>query len=257
MKRQCPMHIPTENISSSAYDLFARKSRKEIKRQAEIISKLSIVDIMSEHNTDFVGILNSTLQFVFVNTRNLQTSGSLTSLLGMRPGKIIGCVHAGDSEFGCGASESCAYCDVVKTITDTILTGKKASREGRILVTQTGKTESLDVRINTSPIEEQGESFVILHIQDISLEKRMQIMERLFYHDIYNTIASLSSIINLSVIQSDDIPEAGEMLLTGLNDITEQIEYQRLLKNLEHNGDMGGQLVTEISEIIETFINRY
>ncbi len=248
------MEISIKPIDKSTYDKTERRTSEEILRQARMISQISILDIMSQHSTDFVGVLNSTRQFIYLNKKSLPEDAQPALLLGMRPGEMLGCVHSHESAYGCGLSGACSYCDAVQTVMQTLTTGESAEREGRILVEHDGRTDSLDVLIHTSPFVLEGELFVILHLKDISVEKRMDIMERIFYHDIYNSIASLNSIINLSEITSDEIPDVEQYLLSGVNDIIEQIEYQRLIKTIEQGKSVDEPPLTEIKEMLENFL---
>ncbi len=252
--RQEIMQIPIEPAEKPTYKLRERKNPEEIQRQARTISQLPILDIMSRHSPDFIGVLNSSRQFVYVNRKAFPESEGSSSIIGLRPGEVLGCVHSNETEFGCGLSGACAYCDVMKAVMATLTTEEAVKREGRILIEKQGVHDSLDVRIYTSYITQENEEFVILHIQDISAEKRMDIMERIFYHDIYNTIASLHSIINLSQITSDDIPDVERYLLSGVNDIEEQIEYQRLMKAIEQGRTVEAPPLSEIQEITEEFL---
>ncbi len=215
------------------YDLKKRSGPEEIERQAKVVSEMTLLQVISEHNSDFVGVLNGHRQFVFINRGYFPSAEAAVELLGMRPGEVFGCVHSHESEFGCGAGPSCAYCDAVKAVVEAFTRDEKIRRSGRILIERGNRSESLDVMINAIPLRHEGDRFIVLHIQDISDQRRMEILERIFYHDVRNTIASLGGILYLSTIESTEIPDAKRVLDMGLQDIVEQIEYHRTLREVE------------------------
>jgi signal transduction histidine kinase len=244
----------TDPNPAPQYNLETRSPGDEISRQSSLIAEMNLLGIISEHNADFVGVLNRNRQFVFLNDVYFAASGSVPELLGKRPGEIFGCVHSNDHQAGCGAGPACRFCDAVGAVTEALLTKNRVNREGRILISRDGKDNSLDIFIHAVPVEVENEEFIILHIRDISSKKRMEILERTFYHDILNSMTTISSIVQLSTIESPDIPHADRLLCRSLRDAIEQIQYQRLLKDVEEGRSVPEMQRIELYEELEPLI---
>lgn len=115
-------------------------------------------------------IVNDTRQIVYANSRitlfgNYHT---LDSYLGFRPGELLNCKNAINNQGGCGTTYFCKTCGAVNTILSSLI-GKKGEQECTI-ERRVGE-QPYQLRINTTPVQLDGENFVIFAIQDISLEK--------------------------------------------------------------------------------------
>ena len=115
-------------------------------------------------------IVNDTRQVVYANSRvtlfgNFHT---LDSYLGLRPGELINCTNASKEPGGCGTTDFCKTCGAVNTILNSLI-GKKDEQESTI---HCGVGEQpYQLRINTTPVQLDGEDYVIFSIQDIHVEK--------------------------------------------------------------------------------------
>ena len=76
------------------------------------------------------------------------------------------------------------------------LRGKKAFEECHILRNPGG--DALDLRVFSTPVVFEDELFVIFVVTDISHEKRLQVLERTFLHDISNTLTVLRGVADLA-----------------------------------------------------------
>jgi diguanylate cyclase (GGDEF)-like protein len=115
-------------------------------------------------------IINNTRQVVYANSRvtlfgNFHT---LDSYLGLRPGELINCTNASKKPGGCGTTNSCKTCGAVNTILNGLI-GKKDEQECTI---RRGVGEQpYQLRVNATPVQLDGENYVIFSIQDIRVEK--------------------------------------------------------------------------------------
>lgn len=115
-------------------------------------------------------ILNEFRQIVYSNDQFTQLGNysSFEDYLGLRPGELVKCGHALESESGCGTTRFCATCGAVNAILSSI-NGKKDVQECHI-ERGTGNLP-LNLRVWTTPVELSEEKFVIFTVQDISVEK--------------------------------------------------------------------------------------
>lgn len=178
-------------------------------------------------------ILNAQRQVVYGNHALLKAMGynDLPSVLGMRPGELINCIHARENDGGCGTSESCRYCGAVNAIWDCMKTGVARGGECRITALEGEKETSYDFDVSASPFVYKSKSYIVLSFKDISNEKRRNVLERIFFHDIINTAGGLRGFLDF--IQTSENPEeAKDYLNTATrlsDDLLDEIEAQRQL----------------------------
>jgi signal transduction histidine kinase len=164
---------------------------------------------------------------------------SIESILGKRPGEVVSCIHSTDEPSGCGTSAACAYCGAVNAIIESQNTGKKSTREALITTIVEGKYKSLDLNVISSPITFNGDLFYVLFLQDISDIKRRAALERIFFHDLLNSVGGLSGL--LSILKEGTDPEEARELINlseeTVSNIIEEILLQKQLREAE-NGEL-------------------
>ncbi len=200
------------------YNLFAG-----FKQVNEIINALPYI----------AAVLNEQRQVVYGNKPLLQAMGynNIDEVLGLRPGEVVKCVHSTEQAGGCGTSESCRFCGAVNAIIECFELEQKVVKECRIIANQDGKEVSFDFEVTASPFIYGGQRFVVLSLSDISNEKRRQVLERLFFHDIINTAGGLRGFIEILEITEDPLQSKEYVKIASrLSDmLIEEILAQRQL----------------------------
>lgn len=169
-----------------------RAPTHEVKRQSRLFSEQMLLRALPEVVPCALVVLNAQRQIVFANDRFMglvYPDKQREHVYGLRPGEALACIHASEGPGGCGATEFCSTCGAVGAILGS-RQGSAEVRECRILRGET--SEALDLRIWTTQVEVEGESFTIFSALDISHEKRRQALERIFLHDIHNVACALS-----------------------------------------------------------------
>ena len=98
-----------------------RSSAEEIERDhSDFVSHKSFIDILGAIS-GIVLVLNENRQIIYGNEDFVRALGlgSVSEVLGKRPGEALGCIHSGSMEAGCGTSEACAVCGAVNSIVDS------------------------------------------------------------------------------------------------------------------------------------------
>lgn len=194
-------------------------------------------------------VLNSLRQIVFYNEALIQSFPEISNntILGSRLGAVFRCANF-KIEDGCGTTVFCRTCGAAKAIASS-LEGRKDIQECRIT---TFEDEAYDFRVWTYPKVIDGEMFSIFTLIDISHEKRRQILERIFYHDILNTANGIIGLLELA--QTTDLESKSELIQTSLSFskiLADEINSQRLITLAET-----GELEIEISKFsISNLIN--
>ncbi|MBK8024393.1 MAG: GHKL domain-containing protein [Chloroflexi bacterium] len=157
-------------------------------------------------------VLNRYRQIIYSNQALLDLLGidDPSQIYGLRPGEALQCGHAYETEGGCGTAEACSTCGAVQAILMG-LSGKSAVKECRI-TTHSGV--ALDLRVWAKPLTVNGQICTIFAITDISDEKRRNILERIFLHDIRNTASLMVSYAELMQVV-DSLSEAERVELLG------------------------------------------
>lgn len=211
-----------------------RASAEEISRQAGLFAGRKLLGILPNVVPCVLIAVNEFRQIVFANERFLEllsASERQAGVLGRRPGEVLGCLHAFEDDNGCGTSESCSTCGAVHAILSS-QGGADDVKECRI--TRGDSSEALDLRVWTTPIVVDGESFTILAALDIAHEKRRQSLEHIFLHDICNVAYGLSWYAEfLKKASADQVAGYVDAVSRLCRQLTEEIDAQRVLMRAE------------------------
>ena len=210
-----------------------------IKKQVQQFLKYDLscpaVQVLMNTTPDFLLVLNDKRQVIYCNDNFLTFSGyqSKDDVYGNRPGELLNCIHSTLNKAGCGTTRFCSKCGAVLAIING-LSGKKDIQECRIIQKNSGK--AFVFRVFTSYLKSTNEDFCIMAISDISHEKRRRSLERIFFHDIMNSLTSLKGCITL--LENAE-PEAHKNISSLLENISvkiiDDIEAQRELTAAENN----------------------
>lgn len=84
------------------------------------------------------------------------------SILGLRPGEALGCVHAHESPLGCGGAEACYGCGAVEAILESRKQGRRVTRRARLEVGGAGGPRFIDREISAGPWSLGSRCFTVL-----------------------------------------------------------------------------------------------
>ncbi|MCU0694360.1 MAG: hypothetical protein MUF54_23475, partial [Polyangiaceae bacterium] len=204
-------------------------------------------------------VLNPERQIVAANRRTLDACNvrSLEEMLGQRLGEAIRCRNSGGPG-GCGASEACALCGGVQAVLESRRTGKPASGECRIPLAA-AEAGALDVEVIASPAVIDGMQFTVVVMRDISAEKRRHVLERLFFHDVLNTVGGMRGLVGiLSEANSPEADAEYKALLRELADrLIELVQQQRELAAAESGELHAYPCYVSVPHLLETMQRLY
>ena len=186
--------------------------------------------------SEIILILNRNRQIVFFNSMvpSLLDMDDADSLYGLRPGEALGCSYACINPGGCGTSKFCSQCGAARAILSA-LSNKADLQECRLLKSK--NLEALELLVRTTPLEIEGERFSIMAITDISHEKRRRALEHIFFHDIMNTLASVTLMAKILDVEPDGMNAKThrQILQKGLNQLMDELRSQEELLKAENN----------------------
>ena len=212
-----------------------RASEADVREQHQSLSNIPFLEKLLDSIPDILVFLNGQRQVVFANKAVFSFLGvePTLELLGNRPGEAFGCVHAAETEGGCGTTEFCQTCGAVQAVL-AAQCGSPEVKECRIAIKNSG--EALDLKVSTVPFDYQGEQFTVCSLQDISHEKRRRALERTFFHDVLNTAGGLRGFVELLLeSEPEEVPEVAGTVNKISRQLIDEIEAQRSLLAAESN----------------------
>jgi nitrogen fixation/metabolism regulation signal transduction histidine kinase len=237
-----------------------RTTAEKILKEYELVGSQKFFTEIFGSMTGIGAVIDENRQIVYANDDFLTLLGinTLEPILGKRPGEVVSCIHSAEESSGCGTSLSCAYCGAVNAILESQRTGMKSMKETRISTSVDGKLKSWDLNIISTPVILSGNQFYVLVLQDISDEKRRAVLERIFFHDLLNSLGGLNGL--LTILKDGTSPEENNELINlseeTSRDIIEEILLHRQIKAAEI-GDLKVNIeLTNSFEIIDSAIRK-
>ncbi len=235
--------------------LVGRSAPEELQKHIGYFNSGSVYQELFDRIPELILILNKYRESVFINkkTKELLQVDNPLDIYGKRPGEIFGCLHAEDVDSGCGDALACKYCGAVISI--------KAAQggdnnENECLILTKNNLDAYEMRVSSSALELNDESFVVFTLADISDTKRKQLLERIFFHDLMNTatgISTLSHLLNIKL--PDEYSKYKQLAGDYSNKLIDEIKSQRQIIAAE-NGNLSLEIGDTVScEIISNTAN--
>lgn len=236
MSPACTFEPPVATYFAPA----GRDTPEELQRRRQAVGSVPLLQHTIDAMPDMVLILNGLRQTVGANRRLLETLAcDFSQVLGRRPGELLGCKNAGTGPDGCGTACACSLCGAVNAILESQRSEATVTRECRIsLATPAGA--ALDLKVSASSVDVDGERFTICVAKDISDQKRLGVLARLFFHDVINLAGSIQGYTELlqERVPTQDAQDEELAELAQLSEeLVEEIRAQRDLTYAE-NGEL-------------------
>lgn len=229
---------PSAHTSDVLPTLFLPAERAEdpgLLRQIMLIENEPLAMALLDASLGFAMVLNRHRQIVHINdafATHLRGRGTGLTV-GQRPGEAMHCIHAAETQGGCGTTEACRFCGAAQTLASG-LRGHTRVSECRIQTDDAG--DDLDLLVRVTPLDVRGEPFLILSALDISHEKRRQALERVFFHDITNTAGGINGLAGLihAVPSEATARKYSPLLAAASRSLLDEIATQSQLSAAEH-----------------------
>lgn len=224
-----PSLSPTNSTSSALND---------VRRQEAYFADGALARQLLDALPGVLLVLNGQRRIVHANRALLDLCrlSDVATCIGRRIGDLLECEHAVQASDGCGCAGPCESCGAILAALSG-LAGVGASRECRLTRLRGERLEALDLRAEATPLRYRGEDFVIMALTDISHEKRRQVLESIFFHDVLNLMGSVRGFTELlQTYDMDRRPEIYRLLHEAADQVIDEIEGQRLLLAAERGG---------------------
>lgn len=209
-----------------------RRPFQEVLRDHRRIVGNDFLVSMLEAIPDGALLLDAGGQLLAINRRlsSLLQGRPVDELIGLRPGEALGCSFASDGDDGCGSSRWCAHCGALQAIVQAREGERQVLREVTLFI---DRQTILEVEVAASPVRIDDQTATLCVFRDLSAEKRRQMLERVFFHDIMNTLGGLKGVAELlrhnDIIPPEDVPRYREWLLELTEQLVDEIDQQRKL----------------------------
>lgn len=231
-----------------------------LKKQKSLIESQALMREIFEGVTDAVLVLNMHRQIVYANTpiKKYVSFKPHDEIIGVRPGNLLGCVHACEREHGCGTTDFCKYCGASQVILATLheesISENSSVKECRI---SRFDGSSLDLLVKGRRIHIEEQPFSLFSVRDISDRKRRRVLERIFFHDILNTVGGIRSLAELQLQEKDPSSYMKKLLFRLANDLISEIQAQQDLTAAEEGELTSNFIFYPADAILQQVVDRY
>ncbi|MBT3253417.1 MAG: sensor histidine kinase [Candidatus Marinimicrobia bacterium] len=223
-----------------------RATAEQLHSAHEIISQSIVVEGLLETVGGLLAVLNEQRQIISLNDSFLKMLGVEDPMhaLGLRPGNALDCIHAQGEPAGCGTTKYCSTCGTVKAIMASLETNKAVEDTCALKAKHKDEDVDLALKVRSHPITIEGSRFIMLFLQDITLEQRRAALERTFFHDINNMLSGLVGASELLAMDGNKSPMVDIVRRSSLR-LQKAVEIQRFL--LDSDADYADLLQQSVS----------
>lgn len=213
---------------------LGRDTAAEFERKERALERAPLLRRMLDAMPHMVMVLNRNRQIVAANKRLLEILKTQPrQISGLRPGEVLQCVWCKEGPDGCGTGLHCATCGAVQALMASMAAENTCTRECRVQTGDSSHTVAMDLRVTSTPIEVEGERFLMVAIEDISQEKRVDVLQRTFFHDVLNTAGCIQGYADYLVEETIPDRSVFSRLRILTNQLTEEIASQQDLLRAE------------------------
>lgn len=189
--------MPEAPNSPPAVDTHFAPARRaapdRLQREVEVARESPLVAFLLESLHGQVAILNEERQILAASPDLVEALGPHggARFRGARPGEAFACVHAPEGPGGCGTSPACAHCGLVLTLLAALDGEGPKEGECHLSLRRGGQWEAREFQVTARRMRVEGHRLLAVAFRDISAERRRDVLERLFFHDIANILQGL------------------------------------------------------------------
>ncbi len=250
------MSSKTKDLLYTAFAPAERATAAELNKQVELFSKDRKVRQIFDFFPDLAVILNRQRQIVYANTPLLEFLAikSVSKVKGLRPGELLNCQNSILTPGGCGTTEFCRVCGAANAVLDSM---KKQSREVKECEITTTDGSAVNFRVWTTPLRQGRFDFTVFVLRDIADEKYRAALEKIFLHDLMNTVSGMYGVHLMLKGNLDMYGEYAESLCGLSLQLLEEIQNQRDILSAEKgNLDIQPEKVSSI-ELLKNVYELY
>jgi len=225
---------------------LGRATPTQVNDMASLCLDDAAVHAVLEAVDSYAVILNAQRQILAANPVLLEAlmQGEPARCKGLRIGETLDCVHAKEGPDGCGSSRACRRCGALLSILANQATGQASEGECLISLHREGRWEAREFAVRSSSLVVAGHALTLLTLRDISALKRREALERIFIHDLMNSLQGLQGWAEILQAAGADATAVAGHVLHMASHLTAEVDAQRRLLQAEC-----GELVPDLQNV--------
>jgi len=209
-----------------------RLSNSDLQMEIEMVSNHPVIDGLLHSVSGLFAVLNEHRQIIALNESLMKMLGITDAgqALGLRPGETVNCIHAHETEAGCGTSKYCSTCGAAIAIVTSLGEDKPVERLCALTAQKEGKEVNISLAVRSQPIKINEKRFLLLFLQDVTYQQKLAAIEKVFFHDVNNMLTSLLGASQLLSIKNNESVEADKVYHMAVR-LAQEIAIQNCLLN--------------------------
>lgn len=222
-------------IISTHFAPAERKNGAELDEDVRRATTNDFIDGLMKISNGLFAVLNDKRQVISLNDSFIKLLGveDTGQILGLRLGETVSCIHACEMPGGCGTSEFCSTCGAVVSIMAALETRQPQERTCALTVEKDGQNVDLYFSVRCCPLVIDDSLYILLFLQDISMQQYRACLDRTFFHDINNILCALvgkSELLSTRIQPTEDkLKELHHIVLRISQEISIQNSLQKSL----------------------------
>ena len=157
------------------------------------------MDTLLQTASGLLVVLDEQRRIVTVNHTFLKELGicDIQEVLGFRLGESLQCIHAHKDPDGCGTTDYCVSCGANIAIRAALEKDLHKEKTCALISDKDGARSDICLRIKAKPIQLHERKWILVYAQDITEQQYWANLERVFFHDVSNTITALYGSVQL------------------------------------------------------------
>ncbi|MBU1419433.1 MAG: sensor histidine kinase [Proteobacteria bacterium] len=211
-----------------------RADKNELLTSIEIANNNSVMSGLLHSIGGLLAILNEHRQIISINDSFLKMLGihDPSEALGLRLGEALQCIHAQEEPAGCGTTKFCSTCGAAIAIVTSLGQHKSVEKICALTANRGGEDIDISLMVKSHPIKIDGVEFLLLFLQDISLQQQRAGLERTFFHDFNNRLCALVGATEMLALENRDSNLVTIIRQSSLL-LKKEVEIQRYLLQSE------------------------
>ncbi|MCG8616532.1 MAG: PAS domain-containing sensor histidine kinase [Desulfobacterales bacterium] len=212
-----------------------RTERRQLKNQILDTSSSPVMNALLETSEGILVVLNDDRQIVALNHAFLDSLGvrDAHEVLGLRLGESLSCIHAFSDPSGCGTTEHCVSCGAAIAMMSAINNDKETEQVCALVSDKNGIISDICLQVKAKPIHVDGNRWILFFAHDVTQQQFWLNMDRVFFHDINNTLTALYG--NVQLLEMD---HPGNFDVASIRQTVERLVSEvEIQKDLSHHRD--------------------
>jgi hypothetical protein len=213
-----------------------RLSDDELQKEMEFVGKNAVIDGLLHSVSGLLAVLNSHRQILVINDllMKMLNLDNAEMVFGFRLGEALKCIHSCEMPGGCGTSEYCSTCGAAISMVTSLTTNTPAEKKCAIVVEEDGKKRDLFFRVRCVPVTYKQKDLLLLFMQDISYQQKLEALEKTFFHDINGFISGLlSASFLLSMKSNENVHDISQTIYQLSLRLASEISIQQCLEKTD------------------------